>query len=327
MVGQRKLGRQGLVSSEQGLGCMSLTDGMYKQEEGFNDDTSLEVLNKAFELGITMLNTAAFYSGGKNEELIGRAIKGLPRDKAVIASKFGPSMKDGKFSFDASPAALHKTIDETLSRLGVDYLDVWVLRNPGFLKAEQVEEILGTVKEIVKAGKVKYVGLSEVSADIIRRAHKVQPISVIELEWSLFSRDSEAEIIPAARELGIGILAYSPMSRGMLSGAFTKVEDLAADDWRRSNPRFQGENFAKNVAMAGKIKAIADKKGCTSGQIALAWVAHQGDDVVPIPGTKRVKYLEINVEALKIKLTPAEMKELEDAVPGGMAAGDRYQHE
>ncbi|KAK9808347.1 hypothetical protein WJX73_004851 [Symbiochloris irregularis] len=320
-VGQRKLGSQGLVISEQGFGCMGLTaDGFYPRQEGFDDQNSIDVIRKALELGINNIHTAAFYGPGTNEILVGKAIKGFPREKVIIKSLWGPDLSTGQFKFDISREAAHRTIDAELQRLGVDYLDLWVYRNIG--KGEGWEEAITAMSEIVKQGKVKYIGVSEMPADMIRKAHAIHPLSCVEMEWNLFTRDSERDLLPTCRELGIGILAYSPMGRGILTGNF-KLDELPEKDARRHNPRFAGENLDKNTALVQKCKAIADRKGCTVGQLALAWVAHQGDDVIPIPGTKRIKYLEENVGALQVKLTPADLKELEETVSLDQVSGLR----
>lgn len=291
----------------------------YARPEGYTDDDAIQLLKRTFELGITVLDTMDSKLYGNSEEVIGRAIKGLPRDRVVIVVKWGPKVNDdGSFGYDVNAA---ERIDITLKKLGVEYIDLWILRCNQHAASLQDEAMRG-MKAAVEAGKVKYVGLSEASADQIRHAHSIHPITAIEMEWSLFTRDGERELVPACRELGIGFLAYSPLGRGILAGL--DVSTLRKGDFRLHEERFQKETFSKNAALASKVKQLSDKKGCTPGQLALAWVLHQGDDVIPIPGTTKVKNLELNVAALDIPLSSQELKELEEAVPHAEVAGDRY---
>eukprot|EP00877_Chromochloris_zofingiensis_P009086 jgi/Chrzof1/4430/Cz14g12240.t1 len=314
-VPQRRLGSQGLVASAQGLGCM----GMSAFYGGGDDEESIRVVHRALELGVNFLDTSDIYGPFTNEELVGRAIKGK-RDKYVLATKCGIVMKDGQMAFDGSRKHVREACEASLKRLGTDCIDLYYLHrvDPNTPVKETFEEF----KALVNEGKVKCIGISEAGPDDIRAAHAVHPLTAVQLEWSLWSRDAEEDLVPVCRELGIGIVAYSPLGRGFLTGQITKPEDLPEDDWRRTQPRFQGEAFQKNLDLVEKVKAIAARKRCTPGQLALAWVHAQGEDVFPIPGTKRVKYLEENVKALGVKLTPEDMKELEDL--SAQVAGERY---
>ncbi|KAK9803167.1 hypothetical protein WJX72_006969 [[Myrmecia] bisecta] len=318
----RPLGSQGLMASAQGLGCMSLTP--FGGTGGVPEEEAVSLLRRAVELGVTLFNSSDLYGPYTNELYLGKAFEGM-HDKVVVATKWGPMWGEGSIKMDASPANCRKCCEDQLQRLRVKAIDLWVMR--GRDPKVPIEETMKTVKALVEERKVKYVGLSEVSPTDIRKAHAVHPITAIEMEWSLFSRDAEQDIVPVCRELGIGFLAYSPIGRGLLTGQVSAetVASLPDDDFRkRGQPRFQKENLEKNLVLVERVKALAAKKGCTPGQLALAWLHHQGDDVFPIPGTKRVKYLEENLAAVAVKLSGEEMAELEAAVPIHEVAGDRY---
>jgi aryl-alcohol dehydrogenase-like predicted oxidoreductase len=316
---QRRLSGQGLVVSAIGLGCMGMSE-FYGPRD---DAESLRTIHRALELGITFLDTADVYGPYTNEQLVGRAIRDR-RDGVVLATKFGNVRgPDGSWAgINGRPEYVRQACDASLSRLGVDHIDLYYQHRVD--PKVPIEETVGAMADLVRAGKVRHLGLSEAGASTIRRAQAVHPIAALQTEYSLWSRDPEDEIIPACRELGIGFVAYSPLGRGFLSGQIRRLEDLAPDDWRRHNPRFQGENFAKNVALVVRIEQLARAKGCTPSQLALAWVLAQGDDIVPIPGTKRVRYLEENAAAIAVHLTAAELAEIDAASPRNVAAGDRY---
>ena len=284
---------------------------------------SIATIHRALELGITFLDTADMYGPFTNEMLVGKAIRGK-RDQVVVATKFGNVRgEDGSFlGVSGKPEYVRKSCDASLRRLGVDYIDLYYQHR---VDAEvPIEETVGAMAELVRAGKVRFLGLSEAGARTIRRAHEVHPISALQTEYSLWSRDVETEILPAVRDLGIGFVAYSPLGRGFLTGRFQKLEDLPADDWRRNHPRFQGENFAGNLRLVEEVRRIASEKRCTPSQLALAWLLAQDRDVVPIPGTKHRKYLEENAGAERVRLTPDDLRRIAEVAPRGVAAGERY---
>jgi aryl-alcohol dehydrogenase-like predicted oxidoreductase len=315
----RKLGSQGFVVSELGLGCMGMSDFYGGQD----DREAIATIHRALELGITLLDTADMYGPFTNEKLVGKAIEGR-RDRVAIATKFGivRSTDGGWNGINGKPEYVRQACDASLKRLGVETIDIYYQHriDPNV----PIEDTIGAMAELVQQGKVRYLGISEATPATIRRAHAVHPISALQTEYSLWSRDPEDEILPVVRELGIGFVPYSPLGRGFLSGRFTSPNDFAADDYRRFSPRFQGENFSKNLQLVEQIKAIAAEKGATPSQLALAWLLAQGEDIVPIPGTKQRKYLEENVAATDIHLTADDLKRIEAVAPKGVAAGDRY---
>jgi aryl-alcohol dehydrogenase-like predicted oxidoreductase len=315
----RKLGNQGLSVSELGLGCM----GMSEFYSGRDDDEAIATIHHALDLGVAFLDTADMYGPFINEELVGRAIKDR-REQVVLATKFG-NMRSPEGAFlgvSGKPDYVRACCDDSLKRLGVDVIDLYYQHRVD--PTVPIEDTIGAMAELVQQGKVRYLGMSEAAPATIRRAHTIHPISALQTEYSLWSRDPEDEILPTVRELGIGFVAYSPLGRGFLSGAFKTIEDLTPDDYRRNSPRFQGENFAKNLDLVSQIQAIAAEKGATASQLALAWLLAQGDDIVPIPGTKRRAYLEENAAAADINLTSDDLSRIEAVAPKGAAAGDRY---
>jgi aryl-alcohol dehydrogenase-like predicted oxidoreductase len=316
---QRKLGMQGLEVSEQGLGCMGMSEFYGTADE----DEAIATIHRALELGIDFLDTADMYGPFTNERLVARAIEGR-RDQVRIATKFGNQRtEDGGFlGINGNPEYVRQACDSSLQRLGVDHIDLYYQHRVD--KTVPIEETVGAMADLVGAGKVRYLGLSEASPATIRRAHAEHPISALQSEYSLWTRDMEEEVLPTVRELGIGFVAYSPLGRGFLSERFKSEEDIPSNDFRRYNPRFQGENFDKNLKLVERVRKIAEEKDVTPGQLAIAWVLHQGDDVVPIPGTKRREYLEQNAAASEIELTEKDLKRLDKAAPVGATAGARY---
>jgi len=315
-MNHRKLGG-GLHVCALGLGCM----GMSEFYGATDDAESIRTIHRAIDLGVTFLDTADMYGPHTNERLVGTAIADR-RDAVVLATKFGVVRDGDDRRVDSSPDYAKQACEASLRRLGVDHIDLYYLhrRNPGV----PIEETVGAMAELVAEGKIRHIGLSEVNAGTLRAACAVHQIAALQSEWSLWTRGLEAEIVPAARELGVGIVAYSPIGRGFLSGAYASPDDLSPDDFRRYNPRFQGDNLEANLALVERVRAIADDVGCTPVQLALAWLLHHGDDVVPIPGTKRVKYLEENAAAADVVLTADQLDALDEALPVGVAAGDRY---
>jgi aryl-alcohol dehydrogenase-like predicted oxidoreductase len=314
----RTLG-DGLVVSEQGLGCMGMSEFYGPRDEA----ESLATIGRALDLGVTFLDTADMYGPWTNEQLVGRAIASR-RDEVQLATKFG-IVRDGaggRLGIAGGADYVRSSCDASLQRLGVEVLDLYYQHRVDL--AVPIEETVGAMAELVQAGKVRHLGLSECSADTLRRAAAVHPIAAVQSEYSLFSRDLERAVLPAMRELGVGLVAYSPLGRGFLTGAITSLDDLADDDFRRSNPRFAQEALDANLRLVDAVKAVAADKGCTPGQLALAWVSAQGDDVVPIPGTKRRTYLEENAAAVDVELTDGDLARLAEVVPPEAVAGDRY---
>jgi aryl-alcohol dehydrogenase-like predicted oxidoreductase len=315
----RKLGDE-LEVSAIGLGCMGMS-WVYGKGD---DEESTRVIHYALDQGINFLDTADIYGPLKNELLVGKAIKGR-RDKVILATKFGNEIDDegnrtGKVN--GKPAYVRKHIEYSLKRLGTDYIDLYYQHRVD--PNTPIEETIQTMAELVKEGKVRYIGMSEAAPETLRRAAKVHKITALQTEYSLWSRDPEDEILQTVRELGIGFVPYSPLGRGLLTGQIKSIDDLDADDWRRQNPRFMGENFQKNLELVDKVKEIADEKGVKPGQLALAWVLAQGEDIVPIPGTKHMKYLQENIAAVDIKLSEEDLERLDEAAPKGAAFGARY---
>ena len=315
---RRRLGTQGLDVSELGLGCMGMSEFYGTADEG----EALATIHRALELGIDFLDTADMYGHGANEKLVGKAIRDR-RDRVVLATKFGNVRNDdGSREVRGDPEYVREACDASLRRLGLDHVDLYYQHRVDF--RVPIEETVGSMAELVAAGKVRYLGLSEASPETIRRAHAVHPISALQSEYSLWTRDPEEGPLPTCRELGIGFVAYSPLGRGFLTGQIRSPEDFEEGDFRRHNPRFQGDNFRRNLDLVARVEEIADEKGRTAGQIALAWLLARGDDIVPIPGTKRRRYLEENAEAADVELSDEEVERIEHAFPQGAAAGERY---
>ena len=313
----RKLGSQGLTVSALGLGCM----GMSQSYGPADENESIKTIHRAIELGIFLLDTANAYGNGHNERLVGRAIAGR-RDKVILATKFGLKSDDGRLNISGHPEYVKACCDESLSRLGVDHIDLYYQHrvDPNV----PIEDTVGAMAELVQAGKVRYLGLSEASVDSIERAAAIHPITALQSEWSLWSRDLEDAVLPVARRLGIGIVPYSPLGRGFLTGQITSPDDFAPDDFRRNNPRFQGENFQRNLDLVAEVRRMAEEKDITAGQLALAWLLAQGNDVVPIPGTKQRSKLEQNAAACSVTLSKDDLQRLETLAPRNAWYGDRY---
>jgi len=316
----RELGRSALKVSPLGLGCMGMSEFYGEGDE----NESIATIHRSIELGITFLDTADVYGPHKNEVLVGKAIKGK-RQKVVLATKFGIVRDPGNPSsrgVNGKPEYVRACCDASLKRLGVDHIDLYYQHRVD--PSTPIEDTVGAMAQLVKEGKIRYIGLSEAGASTLRRAAKVHTIAALQSEYSLWTRDPETEILATTRELGIGFVAYSPLGRGFLTGQLKRFEDLAADDFRRSSPRFQGENFQKNLDLVTRVQQLAKEKGCTPSQLALAWVLAQGKDIVPIPGTKRRPYLEDNAGAVQVQLSAEDLREIDKVFPSGAAAGPRY---
>jgi aryl-alcohol dehydrogenase-like predicted oxidoreductase len=318
-LARRRLGAGGPEVSELGLGCMGMSEFYGAADEG----EALEAIHRALDLGVNFLDTADMYGPFTNEKLVGAAIAGR-REEVVLATKFGNVRGENgeRLGVRGDPEYVHTACDASLRRLGVERIDLYYQHRVD--PEVPIEETVGAMGELVQAGKVAHLGLSEAAPETIRRAHATHPIAALQTEYSLWSRDPEDEILATVRELGIAFVAYSPLGRGFLTGRFRSAEDLPEDDFRRHSPRFQGENFERNLRLVERVEEIAAEKGVKPGQLALAWVLEQGEDVIPIPGTKRISYLEENVAAAKIELSEGDMRRLDEAAPAGAAAGDRY---
>ena len=322
MMPTRTLGQNGPAVSMLGLGCM----GMSAFYGGRDEAESLRTLARAVELGVTFFDSADVYGHGQNETLIGRALK-PDRDRLVIASKFANTWNAAgeRTGISGDPAYVQRACEASLKRLGLDVIDLYYQHRVD--PRTPIEDTVGAMARLVEQGKVRHLGLSEASAETIRRAHATHPIAALQSEYSLWSRDPEGTVLPTLRELGIALIPYSPLGRGMLTGALSAPDALDADDWRRSSPRFQGDAFSQNLTLVENIRQLAAKKTCTPAQLALAWVLAQGDDIIPIPGTKKVRYLEENLAAAEVTLSADELREIDQAVPAGLVAGERYTPE
>ena len=316
----RHLGKNGPLVSALGLGCMGMSE-FYGARE---DAESIATIHRSLDLGMTFLDTADVYGYGDNEILVGKAIRGI-RDKVFLATKFGIVRDKADATLrgvNGTPAYVRSSCDASLKRLGVDTIDLYYQHRVD--PKTPIEETVGALADLVRQGKIRYIGLSEASSDTIRRAHKVHPVAALQSEYSLWTRDPEDEIPSTTRELGIAFVAYSPLGRGFLTGQIKRFEDFAPDDYRRFSPRFQGDNFQKNLNLVARVESIAKEKNCTPGQLALAWLLAQGGDIIPIPGTKRRKYLEENFGALSVELSADDLRRLGEAAPHGAASGERY---
>jgi len=318
MLKKRKLGRQGLTVSALGLGCMGMS-----QSYGVADDReSIATIHRAIDLGVTFFDTAEAYGPYTNEKLLGRGLKGR-RDKVIVATKFGFLFKEGKIvGLDSRPEHIQKALEASLHRLDMEYIDLFYQHRVD--PAVPIEDVIGTLAVLVRQGKVRFIGLSEAGEGTIRRAHAVHPISVLQSEYSLWERNLEPRIIPLLRELGIGLVPFSPLGRGFLTGTVKRAEEYPENDFRRGDPRWQGEHFDANIRATAIVREMAEQKGATPGQVALAWLLHKGEDIVPIPGTKRRRYLEENVAAAALALDADEIERLDMALPPGATAGPRY---